>query len=147
MPTHIFVNIPTSDLERAKTFYTELGFGINPDFTDDNAACVVVDDNVFFMVLTREFFATFTNKEIVDPATHAQVLTALSRDSRDDVDAVVRRGIEAGGNEPRDAQDMGFMYSRALEDPDGNILEFVWMDPRAVEGGPEAFEAGQETTA
>jgi len=143
MPTHIFVNLPTSDLERAKAFYTALGFGINPDFTDENAACIVVDENVYFMVLVRDYFATFTDKQVVDPGTHAQVLTALSRDSRDEVDAIVERGLKAGGREPREAQDYGFMYNRDIEDPDGNILEFLYMDPHAAEVGPEQYLAEQ----
>jgi uncharacterized protein len=138
--THIFVNIPTSDLERAKAFYTALGCEINPNFTDENAACIVWDENVFFMVLTREFFATFTDKAVADPATTAQVLTAFSRESRDEVDATLEKGLAAGGTEPRDAQDYGFMYSRSMEDPDGNIVEFVYMDPAAAAGGPEAYE-------
>jgi predicted lactoylglutathione lyase len=141
--THIFVNIPTNDLERAKAFYTGLGFGINPLFTDENAACIVVDDNVFFMVLTKEYFSTFTEKEVVDPRTHAQALIALGRDSREAVDAIVEAGLGHGGSEPTAAQDYGFMYSRDLDDPDGNGIEFVWMDPVAAEKGPEAFMAEQ----
>jgi predicted lactoylglutathione lyase len=92
-------------------------------------------------VLTREYFATFTDKTVADPQTTAQVLTALSRESRDDVDATLDRGLAAGGTEPKPAQDYGFMYSRDLEDPDGNVLEFVYMDPQAAEEGPEAFAA------
>lgn len=141
--TRIFVNIPTSDLPRAKDFYTALGAEINPLFTDDNAACIVWDESIYFMVLTREYFATFTDKDVADTATTAQVLIALSRESREDVDAVLSAGLTAGGSEPRDAQDYGFMYSRDLEDPDGNILEFLWMDPKAAEDGPEAFMAEQ----
>jgi predicted lactoylglutathione lyase len=141
--THIFVNIPTNDLERAKAFYTGLGFGINPLFTDENAACIVVDDNVFFMVLTKEYFSTFTEKEVVDPRTHAQALIALGRDSREAVDAIVEAGLAHGGSEPTAPQDYGFMYSRDLDDPDGNGIEFVWMDPVAAEKGPEAFMAEQ----
>lgn len=139
--THIFVNLPTSDLERSKEFYTALGCEINPNFTDENAACVVWDDNVYFMVLTREFFATFTDKTVADPKTTAQVLTAFSRDSREEVDAIAERAVAAGGTEPRPAQDLGFMYSRSLEDLDGNVVEFVYMEPAAVEQGPEAYAA------
>ena len=134
--TMIFVNLPTSDLDRSKAFYEALGCSINPLFTDENAASIVWDENVFFMVLTREFFATFTDKPVADPAASVQVLIALSRDSREDVDSIVSAGIAAGGNEPRDAQDLGFMYSRQLEDPDGNTMEFMWMDPAAAESGP-----------
>ena len=141
MGTSIFVNIPTSDLDRSKAFYTSLGFGINPLFTDQNAACIVIDENIFFMVLTREFFATFTDKAVADPKTTAQALIALSRDSRESVDEVMAAALAAGGTEPKPAQDYGFMYSRDLEDPDGNVLEFMYMSAEAVEAGPEAYMA------
>jgi predicted lactoylglutathione lyase len=139
--TNIFVNLPTSDLERSKAFYSALGTSINPLFTDENAACIVWDDNVFFMVLTREFFASFTDKQVADAHDTAQALVAFSRDSRAEVDAVLAAGIAAGGSEPRPAQDLGFMYSRDLEDPDGNVLEFLYMDPEAVAKGPEGYAA------
>lgn len=139
MSTKVFVNLPTADLERSKAFYTALGCDINPLFTDENAACIVWSEDVYFMVLTREYFGTFTDKRVVDATEAAQVLVALSRDSRDDVDAVLAAGLAAGGAEPKDAQDYGFMYSRDLEDPDGNILEFLYMEPAAAEQGPEAY--------
>jgi predicted lactoylglutathione lyase len=145
--THIFVNIATSDLERAKAFYTALGAGINPKFTDENAACIVWDDNVYFMVLTKEYFATFTDKEAVDPRTHAQVLIALGRDSREHVDRTVEAGLAAGGTEATEPTDYGFMYSRDLEDPDGNGIEFVFMEPQAAEEGPDAYLAQQPAQA
>jgi len=141
--TNIFVNLPTRDLERAKAFYLALGADINPLFTDENAACIVWDENVYFMVLTKEYFATFTDKQVADTRTHAQALIALSRDSRDAVDAIMAAGLAGGGSEPKPAQDYGFMYSRDLEDPDGNILEFLYMDPQAAEQGPEAYMAEQ----
>jgi predicted lactoylglutathione lyase len=144
MSTNIFVNLPTTDLDRATQFYTALGFTINPLFTDENAACVVVSDEIYVMVLTREYFATFTDKQVTDARTHAQALIALSRDTRADVDAIVDAGLAAGGTEPRPGQDYGFMYSRDLEDPDGNILEFLYMDPAAAEAGPEAYMAAQD---
>ena len=133
MVTKIFVNLPTTDLERSKAFYTALGCEINPQFTDENAASVVWSDDVYFMVLTREFFGTFTDKAVVDPRNAAQVMIAMMCDDRDEVDAVMVKGLAAGGSEPRDPQDLGFMYSRDLEDPDGNILEFFFMDPAHVE--------------
>ena len=141
MSTNIFVNLPTDDLERSKSFYEALGWTINPVFTDENAACVVIDDNVFFMVLKREFFATFTDKQIIDPRTQAQASISFSCDSREDVDAIMSKGLTAGGSEPRTAQDYGFMYSRDLDDPDGNALGFLYMSPEAVEKGPEAYLA------
>ena len=141
--TAIFVNLPTADLERSKAFYTALGAELNPLFTDENAACIVWSEDVFFMMLKREFFATFTDKPIVDPLTTAQVSVAFSRDSREAVDAVLEKGLAAGGSEPRPAQDYGFMYSRDLDDPDGNSLGFVYMDPVAAQQGPEAYAAEQ----
>ncbi len=143
MPTNIFVSYPTADLERSKAFYTALGATINPLFTDENAACLVWDENIYLMVLKREFMATFTDKQLADPATTAQVQIAFSRGSREEVDTVTAAGLAAGGSEPRPAQDFGFMYSRDLEDPDGNIVAFHWMAPQAVELGPEAYMAQQ----
>ena len=141
--TSIFVNIPTTDLERAKSFYTSLGYAINPLFTDENAACVVLSDNIYFMVVTREFLGTFTDKPIIDPKTQAQTAISLTCESREAVDDMVAKALAAGGTEPRPAQDYGFMYSRDLEDPDGNILGYLFMEPAAVEKGPEAYLAEQ----
>ena len=143
MSTSIFVNIATTDLERAKAFYTGLGATIDPNFTDDNAACLVWSDDVYFMVLKREFMATFTEKEIGDPTLTTTALVSLSRDSRDAVDAAVAAATTHGGRELREAQDYGFMYSRDIEDPDGNEVGFLWMDPKAAEIGPEAYMAEQ----
>lgn len=143
MATNIFVSYPAADLDRSKAFYTALGATINPLFTDENAACLVWDENITTMVLKREFFATFTDKQVADPATTAQFQIAFSRDSREDVDTVIEAGLAAGGSEPRPAQDYGFMYSRDLEDPDGNNLSFLYMEPQAAEQGPEAYLAEQ----
>ena len=148
MATEMFVNLPTTDLERAKAFYTGLGWRINENFTDENAACVIIDEHLYLMILTREFFATFTDKPIADPRTSAQVEVALSRESRAEVDAMLERALAAGGTERREAQDYGFMYARDFEDPDGNLFSALWMDPVAAEKGPEAFMAqqGQQET-
>lgn len=128
--TQIFVSIPTNDLERAKAFYTALGAPINPQYTDENAACFAWDDNVFLMVLARDFFATFTEKQITDPKVAVQTSINFTRESRDEVDAIVERGLANGGTEPRPAEDLGFMYSRDLEDPDGNNLGFLYATPQ-----------------
>ena len=141
--THIFVNVPTNDLEKSKAFYTALGAEINPLFTDENAACVVWSDDIFFMVLTKEYFSTFTDKEIADPRTQAQVLIALSRDSREEVDSIVEAGLANGGSEPTEPKDYGFMYSRDLDDPDGNGIEFGFMEPQAAAQGPDSYLAEQ----
>lgn len=138
--TSMFVNLPVTDLERAKAFYTAIGFSINPLFTDENAACVVVEeDHSYFMILTRAYFQTFADRPIGDPAQTVSVATTISLDSRDEVDTVVANGLSAGGSEERPATDYGFMYQRQLTDPDGNILEFGYMNPAAAEQGPEAF--------
>ena len=138
--TAMFVNLPVTDLERAKAFYTSLGFTINPVFTDHNAACVVVEeDHSYFMILVREFFQTFTDLPIGDPAVNPSVSTALFVDSREAVDQAVAAGLAAGGTEPRGASDYGFMYQRQLADPDGNLLEFGYMNPSAAEQGPQAL--------
>jgi predicted lactoylglutathione lyase len=138
--TMLLVNLPVTDLERAKAFYTALGFPINPAFTDHNAACVFVEeDHSAIMLLTREYFQTFTDLPLGDPAVSPSVSTAIFLDTREEVDTAVADGLAAGGSEPHPASDYGFMYQRQLNDPDGNILEFGYMDPVAAEQGPEAF--------
>ena len=136
----MFVTLPVTDLDRAKAYYAALGFTMNPAFTDHNAACFVVEeDHSAFMVLTREYFQTFTDLPIGDPAVSPTTATSIFVDSRDAVDAAVLAGLEAGGTEPRPATDYGFMYQRGVSDPDGNHVEFGWMDPKAAAQGPEAF--------
>ncbi|NQX26637.1 glyoxalase [Microbacteriaceae bacterium VKM Ac-2854] len=140
----MFVNLPVTDLDRAKAFYEALGYSINPMFTDHNAACVVVEeDHNYFMILVREYFQTFTDLPIGDNAVAPSVTTAIFVDSRDAVDDAATKGLAAGGSESRPAADYGFMYQRQIADPDGNILEFGWMDPAAAANGPEAA-AGQQ---
>ena len=140
----MFVNLPVSDLERSKAFYEALGFRINPLFTDHNAACVVVeDDHSYFMIHVREFFQTMTELPIGDPAEHPTSATSIFVGSREAVDAAVAAGVAAGGAELGSAQDFGFMYQRGLADPDGNIVDFGWMEPAAAEQGPAAFMSQQ----
>jgi len=142
--SQMFVNLPVTDLERAKAFYTALGYSINPLFTDHNAACVVVEeDHNYFMILVREYFQTFTELPIGDPAVNPSATVALFLDSREAVDKAVADGIGAGGSEPRPASDYGFMYQRQLTDPDGNLLGFGWMDPTAASQGPDAYAEQQ----
>ena len=142
--TAMFVNLPVTDLERAKAFYTAIGFTLNPQFTDHNAACVVVEeDHSAIMLLTREFFQTMSDLPIGDPAVNPSVATAVFFEDRESVDRAVDAGLSVGGREPHAATDYGFMYQRQLNDPDGNILEFGWMDPVAAAKGPEAFMSQQ----
>ena len=136
----MFVNLPVTDLERAKAFYTAIGFTINPLFTDHNAACVVVEeDHSYFMILTREYFQTFSDRPIGDPSLTVSAATSIFVDDRGAVDAALTAGLAAGGSEAHPATDLGFMYQRQLTDPDGNVLEFGYMDPVAAAQGPEAF--------
>jgi uncharacterized protein len=140
----MFVNLPVTDLDRAKAFYEAVGFTINPKFTDHNAACVIVEEgHNYFMLLQRDFFQTFTDRPIGDPKADVSVATAIFLDSREAVDATVADGLAGGGTEAQAASDYGFMYQRQLTDPDGNVLEFGWMDPVAAEQGPEAYAASQ----
>jgi predicted lactoylglutathione lyase len=143
MATNIFVSYPSDDLERSTAFYTALGAEINPLFTDENAVCLVWDQNIFTMVLKRDFFATFTDKQVGNAASTAQFQIAFSRDSREEVDAVIAAGLAAGGREHGEPQDYGFMYARDLEDPDGNVVSFNYMIAEAVEIGPAAYMAQQ----
>jgi len=135
MSSMIFVNIPVRDLAASMAYYKALGFDHNPDFTDETAACIVISDTIFVMVLTHAKFKEFSPLPIPDPRKETQALYALSRDSRDAVDAIADAGLKAGGREVRERQDMGFMYSRAVADVDGHVWEYVWMD---MSGAPEA---------
>jgi predicted lactoylglutathione lyase len=138
--TAMFVSLPVTDLERAKAFYTAIGFRINPQFTDHNAACVVVEEgHSHFMLMVRDFFQTFTDLPIGDPAVNPSVSTSIFLENREAVDKAVAAGTAAGGVEPHPATDYGFMYQRGLNDPDGNPLEFGYMDPVAAAQGPAAF--------
>jgi predicted lactoylglutathione lyase len=141
----MFVSLPVTDLERAKAFYTAVGFTINPQFSDHNAACLIVEeDHSYLMILMREFFQTFTDLPLGDPAVSPSGSTTVFLDSREEVDARVAAGIAAGGTEPRPVSDYGFMYQRGLTDPDGNALEFGYMDPTAAPPAAEASLAQQQ---
>lgn len=142
MSKMIFVNLPVTDLPRSVAFYEAVGATKNPMFSDDTAACLVFSDTIHAMLLTHEKFASFTDRAIPDAHQTAQVLICVSEDSRDAVDAVHDRAVQAGGRADAIAvQDYGFMYSRAYADPDGHIWEVMWMDPEAAAQGPEAFAA------
>ena len=134
MPQMIFVNIPVADVARSRRFYEALGYTINEKFSDPTAACVVLSETIYFMILNHARFTGFATKPLADPATTTAVMIALSQDSRESVDTFTEAAIRAGGTEPKPAQDLGFMYSRTLHDPDGNVLEAFWMDPAAAQG-------------
>ena len=134
MPTKIFVNLPVKDLKKSMSFYDAIGFRNNPQFTDDTAACMVISDDIYVMILTEAKFKTFTPKPIADATKSTEVLTALSRDSRSDVDDAIRKATAAGGSTYAEPKDYGFMYQHGFQDPDGHIWEVLWMDPKAVQG-------------
>jgi predicted lactoylglutathione lyase len=137
----LFVNMPVADLPRSKAFFATLGFGFNPQFTDESAACMLVGEQAFVMLLSRERFADFAKLPIADPRTHTSALYSFSVSSRDEVDAVSAAALAAGGTEADEAEDFGFMYSRSFVDLDGHGWQIMWMDPAAAERGPEAFAA------
>lgn len=130
----MFVNLSVRDLPRAKEFFARLGFSFNPQFTDDNAACMIVSEEAFVMLLTEPFFRGFTKKEICDTATRTEGLFALSCTSREEVDALVKTALEHGGTAAMDPQDHGFMYGWSFYDLDGHHWEAFWMDPSHVQG-------------
>ncbi len=129
MATKIFVNLAVSDLNKSVEFFTRLGFSFNPQFTDENATCMIVNDEAFVMLLVKPFFQSFTHKSLVDARQSSEVLTALSYDSKARVDELTNIALAAGATENRPPQDMGFMYSRSFSDLDGHIWEPFWMDP------------------
>lgn len=132
MATQIFVNLPVKDLDRSVEFFTKLGFKFNPQFTDENATCMIVGEDIFVMLLVEKFFKTFTTKEISNARRSTEVILALSTDSREKVDDMINKVIKAGGIEPREPQDHGWMYGRSFQDVNGHLWEIFYMDSSAV---------------
>ena len=128
MSKQIFINLPVHDLAKAKAFYTALGYSINPKFSDDNAACVVISDAIYVMLLVNPFFQGFTPKPISDAHRQTEVLLALSMDSREEVDAFVASAVAAGATVTQPARDYGFMYQQSVADLDGHQWEISHMD-------------------
>ena len=139
MPKMIFVNLPVSDLARSVAFYEAIGGTKNPKFSNEQAAAIVFSDSIYVMLLTHDFYRTFTSKEIADARSSSEVLLAISCDDKAAVDAIVDAAVAAGGKaDPGPKQDYGFMYGRSFEDPDGHHWEPHWMDPKAAQDGPPA---------
>ncbi|MBA3422844.1 MAG: VOC family protein [Thermoleophilaceae bacterium] len=124
----IFVNLPVKDLEASRGFFGELGFEFNPDFSDDNAACMIVDENIFVMLIVEDRFRDFINDEIADATRTTEAITALSADSREQVDEIVEKAIAAGGKRWKPAMDEGPMYGGSFQDLDGHVWELMHMD-------------------
>ncbi|OLC36461.1 MAG: hypothetical protein AUH84_01460 [Thaumarchaeota archaeon 13_1_40CM_4_38_7] len=128
----IFVSLPVKDLDKSKEFFAKLGFTFNPQFTNQSAACMVISEDNYAMLLVESFFKTFTKKEIANAQKSTEVIVALSEESKAKVDEMLGKALAAGAREPREPQDHGFMYGRSLEDLDGPIWEIFWMDPQAI---------------
>ncbi|MBI5355710.1 MAG: glyoxalase [Candidatus Aenigmarchaeota archaeon] len=130
MPTKIFVNLPVKNLGKTKSFFAKLGFKFNKQFTDKNAACMIISKDIYSMLIAKKFFKQFTKKKISNAKKTSEVLLALALGGRTQVDKMANAAIKAGGKEPRPAQDIGWMYSRVFEDLDGHIWESFWMDAK-----------------
>lgn len=133
MAAKIFVNLPVRNLGKSIDFFTKIGFSVNPQFTDENAACVVISDDIYAMLLVEKFFQSFTNKEIVDATTSTEAILALGLDSRQQVDELADKALAAGGLPGHFTNDDGFMYGRSFQDLDGHLWEVLYMDPAAVQ--------------
>jgi uncharacterized protein len=130
----VFINLPVKDLKRSMDFFKAIGFEHNPQFTDETAACIVISEIIHVMVLTEEKFRTFTPKAIADSSKTTEVLNALSCESREEVEDLVKRAVAAGGSTYSEAIDHGFMYQHGFQDPDGHIWEIFYMDMTALPG-------------
>lgn len=138
MPKMIFINLPVADVAASTAFYEAIGFTRNAQFSNDQGSAMVWSDTINVMLLAHPFYATFTDKPIIDAKTASGALFALSLDSRAEVDSIAQAATAAGGRELHGAEDEGFMYSRAFEDLDGHGFGPFWMDPAAIAGGPPA---------
>jgi uncharacterized protein len=132
MATKIFVNLPVKNLNKTIEFFTKLGFKFNPQFTDENATCMIVGEDIFVMLLIENFFKTFTKKQISDTSKNTEVIVALSVEGREKVDQMINKAIESGGRESGEPQDHGWMYGRSFEDIDGHLWEVIYMDESAM---------------
>ncbi|RTQ45923.1 glyoxalase/bleomycin resistance/extradiol dioxygenase family protein [Hymenobacter gummosus] len=143
MATKIFVNLPVKNLDASVAFFTQLGFRFNQQFTDENATCMVVSDDIYVMLLVEPFFQTFTAKPLADATKTTEVIICLSADSRAEVDRLADAALAAGAQPAKPLQNMDFMYARNFQDPDGHIWEVMHMDPSFVQPEPAATAAAQ----
>jgi predicted lactoylglutathione lyase len=133
MATQIFVNLPVKELKRSVEFFTRLGYAFDPKFTDENATCMIVGENIYVMLLVESFFKTFTRKELCDATRSTEAIVCLSADSRAKVDELVAKAVAAGATTPTDSKDYGFMYQHGFQDLDGHLWELVYMEPYAAQ--------------
>ena len=132
MATKIFVNLPVKDLNRSIEFFTKLGYSFNKQFTDENATSMIISEDIYIMLLVEKFFKSFITTEIADSTKTTEVLICLSAESREAVDDLITKAVDAGGKTFRKPQDHGWMYANAYQDLDGHIWEITWMDMNAV---------------
>lgn len=132
MTTNIFVNLPVSNLSRSIDFFTKLGFAFDGRFSDEKAACMIIGENMYVMLLVKEFFKTFTKKAVADTTQQAAAILALSTGTREGVDVLANKALEAGAMPSMEPMDQGFMYNRSFEDLDGHLWEVFWMDPKGI---------------
>ena len=132
MHKQIYVNLPVKDLARSREFFSSLGFDFNAQFSNDQGACMIIGENIFAMLLAEPFFQGFTSKPIANARETTEVLTCLSCESREEVDALVQKALAAGGRAPNPKQDHGFMYGHGFEDLDGHVWELSYMDMGAI---------------
>lgn len=132
MTRQIYVNLPVKDLNKTVEFFTKLGFTFNPQFTDENATCMIVDSNIFVMLLVDRFFQTFTKKAVCNTTKDTEVIIALASESREKVDEMLSNVLKAGGSEPREPQDHGWMYGRSFQDINGHLWEVIYMNENAL---------------
>ena len=128
MAREIYLNMVVGDLKKSMAFFTHLGFTFNAKFTDENAACMVISETIYCMLQTQESFGRFTKKTIIDPHQMSECIFALSATSRDEVDEMANKVLEAGGSMYRDTEDYGWMYLKSFEDLDGHMWEIAHMD-------------------
>ncbi len=129
----IFLNLPVKDLKKTMDFFSKLDFKFDTMFTDENAACMIIGENIYAMLLVEKFFKSFIpGKEICDAKSSAEALIALSTKSRNEVDSLIKKAVDAGGSEYRETQDYGWMYGRAFQDIDGHIWEIMYADMNAI---------------
>lgn len=136
MSRQIYVNLPIKNMDRSKAFFAALGFTFNPQFSNEQGACMVIAPNISAMLLVEPFFQTFTQKPIANAHETTEVLLCLSCESRAEVDALVAKAVAAGGTAPNPTQDHGFMYGHGFNDLDGHVWELVYMDPNAAPPTP-----------
>jgi uncharacterized protein len=128
MTTKVFINLPVKDIGKARTFFEGLGFSVNPQFSDENAACIVISDSIFAQLLKEEYFSTFTRKPVSDAKKYTEVLIALDADSREAVQQMVAKAKELGGTIYAEAADHGWLYQHSFADLDGHQWEIVYTD-------------------